>query len=80
MFTVLLGDGPGDERFLLYPTVRVADWGLSEITNRWDCRNSFKFKTCGTLCFMPPVSLRCILVVTGGFSLGAFKSIIADQL
>ncbi|ETI27727.1 hypothetical protein G647_00176 [Cladophialophora carrionii CBS 160.54] len=51
---VLLGDAPGDERFMPYPRLKIADWALGECTSRRDPKNSRKWRNNGTICWMPP--------------------------
>ncbi|KIY00440.1 uncharacterized protein Z520_04125 [Fonsecaea multimorphosa CBS 102226] len=51
---VLLGDAPGNEKLMPYPTLKVADWGCAEYTSLDDERNSKKWKGNGTICWMPP--------------------------
>jgi hypothetical protein len=39
-----------------YPMLKIADWALGECTSRQDPKNSRKFRSNGTICWMPPVS------------------------
>ncbi|OAP58269.1 hypothetical protein AYL99_07359 [Fonsecaea erecta] len=51
---VLLGDAPGSDKLMPYPTLKVGDWGCAEYTTIDDKRNSGKWKGYGTLVWMPP--------------------------
>ncbi|EXJ72814.1 serine/threonine protein kinase [Cladophialophora psammophila CBS 110553] len=51
---VLLGDAPGSSKYMPYPTLKVADWGMAEYTSLDDDRNSKKWKNYGTIVWMPP--------------------------
>lgn len=50
----MLGE-PFQNRYLSrYPTVKVCDWGLSNLTSENDERNSSYFEGCGTRMWVPP--------------------------
>jgi hypothetical protein len=53
---VLLGDPPHQSEGQRYPTLKVADWGLAELTSvEHRKKNSEEWKYYGTIIWMPPV-------------------------
>ncbi|KIW16232.1 hypothetical protein PV08_06283 [Exophiala spinifera] len=51
---ILLGTAPADERYMPYPSLKVADWGMAVCTSRQDPSNSVGWSRHGTICWFPP--------------------------
>jgi len=70
----LLGDAPGNQKLMPYPTLKVADWGMAEYTSLDDERNSKKWKNYGTIVWMPPVSPATLQRLTSDYILQVWTS------